>query len=156
MSGRLLALTIVVVTAALITIGTLWPIQSAAAMAGHRPASTSNGPSGSNSAQAAAQNLMQLITPEKLGRRPTPRWQQGEFTETEFVRDLTGSYASLRTYATLDGFDLSPFTLLPRRPQFQASLNWSSVVGTFQDVRDLASDKSRRPLAGGLADQPGP
>jgi len=65
-TGRLLALTIVVVTAALITIGTLWPIQSASAMAGLGPVA-SNSSSGSASAQAAAQTLMQLISVRNWG-----------------------------------------------------------------------------------------
>ena len=65
MTGRLLALTIVVVTAALITIGTLWPIQSASAMAGLSP-TISNASTGSDSPQAAAQTLMQLISQQLL------------------------------------------------------------------------------------------
>ncbi len=136
MSGRLLALTIVVVTAALITIGTLWPIQSAAAMADTGQVS-SNGPSGSNSAQAAAQNLMQLITRRNWGAAYASLANKSEFSETEFVRDLAGSYANLRIYAIIDGFDLSPLNANSSEAQFQASLNWSSVVGSFQDVRTL-------------------
>ena len=55
MRGWLLALTIVVVTAILITIGTLWPVQTAIAMAAPRLMSSSSSPKG------AAQNLMQEI-----------------------------------------------------------------------------------------------
>lgn len=136
MTGRLLALTIVVVTVVLITIGTLWPIQSASAMAGITPAA-SNGPSGSDSPQAAAQSLMQLISRRNWGAAYASLANKSEFSETEFVRDLTGSYASLHTYATLDGFDLSPLNANSSEAQFQADLNWSSVVGSFQDVRNL-------------------
>ena len=56
MRGWLLALTIVVVTAVLITIGTLWPIQTAIAMAAPRPIEQFVSPKG------AAQNLMQEIS----------------------------------------------------------------------------------------------
>ena len=62
MRGWLLALTIVVVTAVLITIGTLWPVQTAIAMAAPRLMSSSSSPKG------AAQNLMQEIRREKLER----------------------------------------------------------------------------------------
>jgi hypothetical protein len=135
-SGRLIALTIVVVTAVLITIGTLWPIQSASAMAGTGPTSL-NGSSGSASPQAAAQSLLQLISRRNWGAAYASLANKSEFSETEFVRDLTGSYTSLRSYATLEGFDLSPLRVASEEAQFQASLNWSSVVGTFQDVRNL-------------------
>ena len=136
MTGRLLALTIVVVTAALITIGTLWPIQSASAMAGLGPVA-SNSSSGSASAQAAAQSLMQLISVRNWGAAYASLANKSEFSETEFVRDLTGSYASLHTYATLDGFDVNPINAGSSEAQVQTNLNWSSVVGSFQDVRTL-------------------
>lgn len=136
MTGRLLALTIVVVTAALITVGTLWPIQSASAMAGISP-TVSNGPSGSDSPQAAAQSLMQLISRRNWGAAYASLANKSEFSETEFVRDLTGSYASLHTYATLDGFDVNPLNAGSSEAQVQTNLNWSSVVGSFQDVRTL-------------------
>jgi len=136
MRGRLLALLIVVVTAVLITVGTLWPIQSASAMAGTSPRSL-NGSSGSASPQAAAQSLLQAISRRNWGAAYAALANKSEFSETEFVRDLTGSYTSLRSYATLDGFDLSPLRAASDEAQFQANLNWSSVVGTFQDVRNL-------------------
>ena len=136
MTGRLLALTIVVVTAALITIGTLWPIQSASAMAGLSP-TISNASTGSDSPQAAAQTLMQLISQRNWGAAYASLANKREFSETEFVRDLTGSYASLHTYATLDGFDVNPLNAGSSEAQVQTNLNWSSVVGSFQDVRTL-------------------
>ena len=60
MRGWLLALTIVVVTAILITIGTLWPVQTAIAMAAPRLMRSSSSPKG------AVQNLMQEIRRQKL------------------------------------------------------------------------------------------
>ena len=68
MTGRLLALTIVVVTAALITIGTLVADPVGVGDGGPQSGRSSNGSSGSASPQAAAQSLMQLISREKLGR----------------------------------------------------------------------------------------
>ena len=53
--GWLLALTIVVVTAVLITVGTLWPVQTAIAMAAPRSKADTSSP------QGAAQDLLQQI-----------------------------------------------------------------------------------------------
>lgn len=133
MRGWLLALTIVVATAVLITVGTLWPVQTAAAMAGTRPGVQS----GSSSPQAAAQSVLQEISRRNWNGAYSALANKAEFSETEFVRDLTGSYTSLRSYASLAGFDLSPLSATPDGALFQANLNWSSVVGSFQDTRKL-------------------
>ena len=55
------------------------------------------------------------------------------FSETEFVRDLTGNYGSLRTYATLDAFWRPGFA---DEAEMRANLRWASV-GRTQDLRDL-------------------
>ncbi|MBV8673266.1 MAG: hypothetical protein JOZ33_07510, partial [Acidobacteriaceae bacterium] len=62
---------------------------------------------------------------------------KAEFSESEFVRDLTGSYPSLRTYATLDHFDVRPLHTAGNEAEVQLRLRWSTVVGTFLDSRDL-------------------
>ncbi len=134
--GYLLASIIVVLTAVLITVGTLWPVQSAAAMSGVSPQSFAHS-SDSASPQAAAQSLLQRISLRNWGAAYAALANKSEFSETEFVRDLTGSYTSLRSYASLDGFDLSPLRATSDEAQFQANLNWSSVVGSFQDQRNL-------------------
>src|SRR5580765_3894309 len=131
--GRLLAVVLAAATVVLIVVGTLWPIPSAIAMAGSganllRPSSTP---------QAAVQNLA-----DEIGRRAWEKAYSGfanksEFTELEFVRDLTGTYPSLRTYATLDSFDLRPLHASAEEAQVQLKLRWSTVVGTFLDTRDL-------------------
>ena len=83
--GRLLAIVFAAATVLLIVAGTLWPIPSAIAMAGSganllRPSSTP---------QAAVENLA-----DEIGRRAWEKAYSGlanknEFTELEFVRDLT-------------------------------------------------------------------
>jgi hypothetical protein len=60
-----------------------------------------------------------------------------EFAQPEFVRDLTGGYASLRTYAKLAGFDLRPLHASADEAQFRVNLRWSTIVGTFPDTRNL-------------------
>ena len=53
------------------------------------------------------------------------------------MHDLTGSYPSLRTYATLDNFELRPLHASSNEAQIQLRLHWSTVVGTFLDTRNL-------------------
>jgi hypothetical protein len=132
-SGRLLVIVITVATAAFIVVGTLRPIPSAIGMAGSgsdllRPPS---------SPQAAVE-----ILADEIGRRAWDRAyssfvNKSEFTELEFVRDLTGAYPSLRTYATLNSFDVRPLHASPDEAQIQLKMRWSTVVGVFLDSRDL-------------------
>jgi hypothetical protein len=128
-----MAIVIAVATVALIVVGTLWPIPSAMAKAGSgasllRP---------SSSPQAAVEILAGEIGQQAWEKAYSSLANKSEFTELEFVRDLTGTYPSLRTYATLDSFDLRPLHASADEAQIQLKLRWSTVVGTFLDTRDL-------------------
>lgn len=132
-TGRLLAIFIAVATVALIVVGTLWPVQSAVAMAGSGASLLSS----SSSAQEAVENLAGEIGRQDWEKAYSSLANKSEFSETEFVRDLTGNYASLRTYATLDSSDLRPLHASADEAQIQLKLRWSTVVGTFSDTRTL-------------------
>jgi len=132
-NGRLLAIVIAVATVALIVVGTLWPIQSAVAMAG----SGSSLLRDSGSPQAAVENLAEEIGQQAWEKAYSGLANRSEFTELEFVHDLTGTYPSLRTYATLDSSELRPLHASADEAQIQLKLRWSTVVGAFLDTRDL-------------------
>ncbi len=132
-SGRLLAIVIGTATIVLIVVGTVWPVPSAIAMAG----AGSNLLRPSSSPQAAVENLANEIARQAWEKAYSSLDNRGAFTELEFVRDLTGTYPSLRTYATLDSFDLRPLHASADEAQIQLKLRWSTVVGTFLDTRDL-------------------
>ncbi len=130
--GRLLALILAIATVALIAIGTIWPGPSAVALAGGVSLMQT-----SSTPEAAVRNLA-----NEIGRRA---WEEaylslenkGEFSEQEFERDLTGSYPSLRTYAALDGFQVLPQHATADQAQVELRLRWSTVVGDFEDRRNL-------------------
>jgi hypothetical protein len=132
-SGRVLAIVIAVLTVALIVVGTVWPGPSAIAMAG----SGSNLLRPSSSPQAAVENLADEIGRQAWEKAYSSLANKTEFTEQEFVRDLTGSYPSLRSYATLDSFDQRPLHASADQAEVQLKLRWSTVVGPFLDTRDL-------------------
>jgi hypothetical protein len=132
-SSRILAIVIAATTVVLIVVGTVWPVPTAAAMAGPG----SNLLRASSSPEAAVDNLASAIGQQAWGKAYSSLANKGEFTETEFVRDLTGSYPSLRTYATLDSFDQKPLHASADEAHVQLKLRWSTVVGPFLDTRDL-------------------
>ena len=132
-SGRRLAFLIVAGTVALIIAGILWPNHSASAATEAKVRLWG----ASSSARDAVNNLLQEIGRRDWKSAYASLANKGEFSESEFVRDLAGNYGSLRTYAMLDGFDVTPLHASSQEAQFRANLRWSSVVGTFQDTRDL-------------------
>ncbi len=134
--GGLLAAGITVATVGLIAIGTIWPIPTAAKYAG---LSTGDG-SSSTSVATPASAVDALGTQMKLnawGKAYATLANKAEFTQDEFLHDLTGGPLSLRTYATLDSFDIKPLHQAGNEADVRMDLHWSSVVGTFNDTRDL-------------------
>lgn len=131
-SGRILAALLGATTVALIAIGTLWPVPSAVAYAGGasllRPSSTP---------EEAVGNLGDEIRMQAWEKAYASLANKAEFTEPEFVRDLTGSYPSLRTYATMENFEVRPLHASPNEAEIELKLHWSTVVGDSVNTRDL-------------------
>jgi hypothetical protein len=133
-NGRWLALAVTVATVVLIVFSILHPNESAVALA---DAGTTGLLRPSSTPQAAVENLARQIGQRQWGGAYSRLANKGEFTEQDFVRDLTGTYTSLRSYATLDHFEVRPLHASADDAQMQLKLYWSSVVGTFTDTKDL-------------------
>ena len=133
-NGRWLALAITAATVVLIVFSILHPNESAVALA---DAGTTGLLRPSSTPQAAVENLARQIGQRQFGSAYSRLANKGEFTEQEFVRDLTGTYISLRSYATLDHFEVRPLHASADDAQMQLKLYWSTVVGTFTDTKDL-------------------
>ena len=58
--------------------------------------------------------------------------------ESDFIRELVGSDGSLRTYSVLQNFDLWPLHADADRSSVRVRMNWSSAVGSLDDLRDLS------------------
>lgn len=132
MSGRLLAFGLVLATAALVVAGTVWPVPAAQAYAGekHLTGSTST-------PEGAVRRLGEEIRAQNWERAYGSLANKAEFTETEFVHDLTGSYPSLRTYAMLDNFEVRPLHASANDADLQLKMHWATVVGDLASSRDV-------------------
>ena len=87
--------------------------------------------------EAAAGNLAQSIGHQDWGRAYSSLSNKAELTEQQFAHDLTGYYPSLRTYATLQNYELRPLHATANEAEFQLRLHWATVVGTFTDARSV-------------------
>ena len=130
--GLLLAVSLGAATVALVAIGTMWPIPAAAAYAGGGSLLRS-----SSTPEAAVQNLGDEIRMNAWQKAYDSLANKAQFTEPQFVHDLTGTYPSLRTYATLENFDVQPLHASTDEAEMRMNLHWSSVVGAFTSTRDV-------------------
>ena len=131
-NGHLLAILLGIFTVALILIGTVWPVPSAAAYAGGKGLLRS-----SSTPEAAAANLGDEIRMQAWDKAYASLANKAQFTEQEFVHDITGYYPSLRTYATLENFEVIPLHESADVAEIRVKLHWSTVVGANVSTRDL-------------------
>lgn len=131
--GWLLALVLAIATVALIAIGTLWPNQSGSGVADPHARLIAS----ASSPEAAGNSLLEQIARRDWHSAYELLGNKGEFSENDFTRDLTGAYGSLRSYASLNRFDTQSLRASSDQAMIRAHMLWSSVVGTFEDSRDL-------------------
>jgi hypothetical protein len=130
--GGMLASILGATTVVLIVVGTLWPVPSAVAYAGG-----GNLFSSSSTPETAVQNIGIALRTQSWDKAYTSFANKGQFTEQQFMRDVMGGYPSLRTYATLDHFEVFPLHANDGDAEVRLKLYWSTVVGTSMSVRDL-------------------
>jgi hypothetical protein len=139
-AGILFALILFAATAALIAIGTLWPNQEDSGVAEPRGRVIIS----ASSPQAAANDLLQQVARRDWHAAYGLLANKGEFSESEFRNDIIGEYGSLRSYATLNQFDVQSLHASEDQAEMRAHMIWASVVGTFEDSRDLKVAKNGR------------
>jgi hypothetical protein len=131
-NGRLLAVLLVSATVVLVVIGTIWPAPSAAAYAGSQGMLAS-----SSTAEAAVRTLGDEIRARAWEKAYASLANKAQFTEPEFVHDLTGYYPSLLTYSALDKFEVRPLHASDNEADVQLTLHWATVVGSSVSTRQL-------------------
>jgi len=131
--GRVLGVVLMIATIVLIVIGTAWPNQSGTYVSDSKARLMGS----AANPQDAVNTLLQQIGSRKWDAAYSSLANKAEFSQSDFIRDLNGNYGSLRTYANLDGFEAQPLRASADEAQVRASMRWASVVGTFEDTRDL-------------------
>ena len=130
--GRLLAALLAAATVALVVMGTVWPVPSAVAYAGGVGLLRS-----SSTPEVAVANLGDEIRMQAWGKAYASLANRAQFTEPEFVQDLTGYYPSLLTYSALDKFEVRPLHASATEAEIELKLHWATVVGSSASTREL-------------------
>jgi hypothetical protein len=133
-SGRIIAIVITAATVGFVILGIVRPIPNTISVFDGASAHVLRTPS---TPEAAVDNLAHEIGQKSWGRAYDSLGNKGEFTEGEFIRDLSGSYLSLRTYASLDSFEVHPLHASANDAELQLKMRWSTVVGTYVETRDV-------------------
>jgi hypothetical protein len=131
--GLFLACFIVLTTAVLIVLGTVWPSKAAIALANVSPHLLP----GADSPQASLERLLGQIGRRDWEAAYSSLGNKNEFGEPDFVGDLGGAHGGLRSYAMLTGYDIRPLHASAEEAEFRTTLQWTTVVGAFRDVRNL-------------------
>lgn len=130
--GALLALLMAALTVVFLVIGTLSPVPAAVYYAGGK-----NLLRASTSAQAAVDNLAVDLKQRAWENAYNSLANKAEFTEPQFVQDMTGNTLSLRTFADLENYEVQPLHATGDDAEMTLKLRWSTVVGPFETTRDL-------------------
>jgi hypothetical protein len=131
-SGVLLSVFMIAATVALVVIGTVDPVSTAVAYAGGQGLFPS-----SATPEDAVRNLADDIRIQNWRRAYNSLANKSQFTQDQFVHDLTGYYPGLRTFATLESFGIYPLHASSDSANVRLELHWSTVVGQSDSARNL-------------------
>ena len=87
--------------------------------------------------EEAVQALMSEIQAHDYQRAYASLDPSSDTDPESFIRDVAGSDGSLRSYSALQSADVSPLHADPDQAVVRLRMNWSSAVGSLDDVRDV-------------------
>lgn len=132
MKGRFLAFLLIAATVFFVAVGTLWPSASAARYAG-----TNGFLHTAGTPEAAVRNFGEALREGAWQRAYDGLANKAQFTEQEFLYDLMGYYPNLRTYATVDRYEVRPLHASANNAEVQLKYYWATVIGDAPNTRDL-------------------
>jgi len=94
-----------------------------------------------NTPEQAVRLMLSEIQAHNFDAAYTRLADRDDVDKETFVREFSGSYGSLLTYASLQSFDVWGLHTSDQEATFRASLHYSTAVGQLDDVRDLKVQK---------------
>ncbi len=124
---RVLPLVIVLATAALVAAG--WSGAGGFALRAERSAAT---------AEQAVRALMADIQAHNWDDAYANLDHRNDIQKSDFIAEIAGTDGSLRTYSNLQSFDVWPLHADESHSTLRVRMNWSSAVGSLEELRDLS------------------
>ena len=126
MKTALLSFVIFAATVALVTVG--WVTSGGLARHEIRSAATPT---------EAVQAVLADVQSRNWDRAYSCLANTADIEEPAFNRDLSGSHGRLRTYSSLESYDVWPLHSTGDHAVVRANMHWSTAIGPIDDVRDL-------------------
>src|SRR5215470_7509079 len=123
---RTLPFIIVLTTALLVLVG--WWQAGGAELRSQRSASTP---------EQAVRGLMAQVQARNWNKAYASLDHGNGVEQSDFVREIAGTDGSLRTYSSLQSYDVWPLRADANHANLRVRMNWSSAVGSLDEVRDL-------------------
>jgi hypothetical protein len=91
-----------------------------------------------NTPEEAARALLADIQAHNWDQAYARLDHSNDIQQQDLVREIAGTDGSLRTYSSLQGFDIWPVHADASHSTLRVRMNWSSAVGSLDEVRDLS------------------
>jgi hypothetical protein len=88
--------------------------------------------------QQSLSNLLSDIQRHDWDRSFDQLSKSGASDKESFTRDWTGSSGSLRSFSTLESFEIRPLHITSDEAHMRVRLHWATPVGPMEDVRDIS------------------
>jgi len=131
-NGRSLGVLLGSATVLLAAVGTLWPSESALRYTGKNGFLQS-----AATPESAVKNLGEVLREGGWERAYASFANKAQFSEQQFLYDLEGFYPNLKTYATVDKYEVRPLHASSTEADIQLTLHWATVIGDAPTTRDL-------------------
>ena len=135
-----LPIILVVATVALIAFATLSPTQLRT-VGVNTGSAVAEATAGGGTPEAAVSALLADIQRRDWARAYARLSNTSELSKSAFVRDVAGTAASLRNYASLESWDVQPMHESPNEATVRAALRWSTAVGQIANSMSLTLAK---------------
>src|SRR5262244_1717627 len=120
---------IVVVTILLVIVGMFSPGNIGLAVGEGTGTSFTGSSAGADAPQRAVSALLQNVQRRNWDAAYKQLSSQNKVEQPSFVRDLSGSSGSLRTFSSLVSWDLHPLHATDAEADIRATMHWSTPVG---------------------------
>lgn len=132
-----LPIVLVVVTAVLMVLAVFGVGQASGGVATGSVMPSLGGGAKTDTPEGAATNFLTEVQRRNWGRAYAALSKTSAVDQQSFTQEWTGSNGGLRTFSSLEKFDVRPMHATDADADMRVRLHWTTPVGPLEEVRDL-------------------
>ena len=133
----ILPIILVVVTAGLMVLAVFGVGQASGGVATGSVMPSLSGAAKADTPEGAATNFLTEVQRRNWGRAYAALSKTSAVDQQSFTQEWTGSNGGLRTFSSLEKFDVRPMHATEADADMRVRLHWTTPVGPLEEVRDL-------------------